>query len=320
MAGGLAMVLSGGGAKGAFQVGVVHELVVNRGVHIDIVAGGSTGATQALGVAQDDVPGLLDAWLRIEGSGSIYKERPLGVVGGFLGEDAIYDAAPLKRLLKGFADEEKLQASGRKLLLGVVNLGTGTYRSIDESVPGIHNWVYASCAMPLFFDPLKTRASDGTEEQWVDGGVRDVTPLSAALQLNPRGVIAVRASPRPQPEAPRTFDNLVEIGLRAVDILQSEVSSNDLEGAALINDLIAAREAQLRALQAEGIGGAQAARILRPLDVQISRYRFAPIRIIEPEEAYSETLEFDPAKIRAAIEAGRRAVEREWEALEPLLS
>ena len=113
MAGGLAIVLSGGGAKGAFQVGVVHELVVNRGVRLDIVAGVSTGAIQALGVAQDDVPGLLDAWLGIKGNGSIYRERPLGVVGGILGEDAIYDAAPLKRLLKGFADEEKLAASGR---------------------------------------------------------------------------------------------------------------------------------------------------------------------------------------------------------------
>src|SRR3546814_11533847 len=106
--------------------------------------------------------------------------------------------------------------------------------------------------MPLFFDPLKTRAGDGTEGQWVDGGVRDVTPLSAALQLNPRGVIAVRASPAPQPGPVRTFGNLIDIGLRAVDILQSEVSANDLAGAALVNDLIAAREAKLRALQADG--------------------------------------------------------------------
>ncbi|MGH6633100.1 MAG: patatin-like phospholipase family protein, partial [Sphingopyxis sp.] len=103
MAGGLAIVLSGGGAKGAFQVGVVHELVVNRGVCLDIVAGVSTGAIQALAVAQDDVPELLDTWLAIRGNSSIYKERPLGVIGGLLGEDALYDTAPLKRLLKGFA-------------------------------------------------------------------------------------------------------------------------------------------------------------------------------------------------------------------------
>src|SRR3546814_3964807 len=144
MAGGLAIVLSGGGAKGAFQVGVVHELVVNRGVRLDIVAGVSTGAIQALGVAQDDVPALLDAWLGIRGNSSIYKTRPLGVVGGLLGEDALYDTGPPKRLLKRFANGTKLRASGRKLLLGVGNLGTGIYRTIDESVPGIHKWVYSN--------------------------------------------------------------------------------------------------------------------------------------------------------------------------------
>ncbi len=68
MAGELAMVLSGGGAKGAFQVGVIHELVVNRGVRIDIVAGVSTGAIQALGTAQDDVPAMLQQWLYIRGN------------------------------------------------------------------------------------------------------------------------------------------------------------------------------------------------------------------------------------------------------------
>jgi len=320
MAGGLAIVLSGGGAKGAFQVGVVHELVVNRGVKLDIVAGVSTGAIQALGVAQDDVPAMLQQWLDIKGNKDIYRERPLGVIAGALGEAALYDARPLRDLLKDFADDARLKASGRKLLLGVVNLGTGAFRSIGETVPGIHNWVYASCAMPVFFDPLKTRGSDGVEEQWVDGGVRNVTPLDAALELNPRGVIAVRASPRPGPGKVRTFPNLIKIGLRAVDILQSEVSANDTANATMINDLIAAREAQLRALEREGINSAQAARILRPLDLQISRYRFAPIRIIEPEQEYSETLEFDPAKIRKAIDAGRAAVDREWEALEPLLS
>lgn len=320
MAGGLAMVLSGGGAKGAFQVGVIHELVVNRGVRIDIVAGVSTGAIQALGTAQDDVPAMLDQWLGIRGNRDIYRERPLGLAGGILGAKSIYDAAPLRKLIRNFADEARLRASGIRMLLGVVNLGTGAFRSIDESVPGIHNWVYASSAMPVFFDPLKTRAADGTEEQWVDGGVRNVTPLEAALELNPRGVIVVRASPKPRPGAVRTYANLIKIGLRAVDILQSEVSINDTANATLINDLIAAREAQFKALEAEGITGAQASRILRPLDLQLSRYRFSPIRIIEPDREYSETLEFDPDKIRAAIEAGRHAVDREWEALEPLLS
>ena len=320
MAGGLAMVLSGGGAKGAFQVGVIDELVTNRGVRVDIIAGVSTGAIQALGTAQDEVPKMVQTWLDIKGNKDIYKERPLGAAGGILGNDALFDAAPLRKLLKDFADDKKLKASGIKLLLGVVNLGTGAFRSINETVPGIHNWVYASSAMPVFFDPLKTKAEDGTEEQWVDGGVRNVTPLDAALELNPRGIIVVRASPKPKLGKVRTFPNLIKIGLRAVDILQSEVSINDTANATLINDLIAAREAQFKALEAEGVTGPQAARILRPLDLQLSKYRFAPIRIIEPEQEFSDTLEFDPVKIRKAIDAGRAAVDREWEALEPLLT
>lgn len=316
MAGELAVVLSGGGAKGAFQVGVLDELINNRGVKIDIAVGTSTGSIQALAVAQDDIPKLLQLWLGIQRNSDIYVKKPLGIVGGIIGADSIYDAKGLRRLLKQNADDNKLQATGKKLRLGVVNLGTGEFRPIHESVPGIHNWVYASCAMPVFFDPLKT--SDGA--QWVDGGVRDVTPLGTALELNPRGVIVVRAGAKARPAAPKKYGNLIEIGLRAVDILQKEVSANDLANAALINDLIAAREAQLRALQAANVDPAEQTAILRPLDVKLAEYRFAPIRIIEPDRDYLDTLQFDPAKIREAIDAGRQAVDREWQAIEPLLT
>lgn len=319
MSGGLALVLSGGGAKGAFQVGVLEELIVHRGVRPDIVVGVSTGAIQALGTAQDDVPGMVEQWLGIRGNRDIYRKKFLGVVGGILGADSLYNAKPLRGLIEDFADEEKLRASGINMLLGVVNLGTGQFRTIDETVPGIANWVYASSAMPVFFEPLVTQAADGTKEQWVDGGVRDVTPLSAALAQKPRGVIVVRASPKPGVGEPRIFPDLIRIGLRAVDILQSEVSINDTAIATLINDLIAAREAQFKELEAQGIGGEEAAAILRPLDMQIADYCFAPIRVIEPDREFSDTLEFDPAKIRAAIAAGRAAVEREWKALEPLI-
>lgn len=315
----IALVLSGGGAKGAFQVGVLDELISNRGVDASIIAGVSTGAIQALAAAQDDIPGLLAQWLSIRGNSSIYLKRGLGVAGGLLGQDAIYNARPLKRLLEDFADDEKLVATGKKLLLGVVNLGTGEYRSIHENTPAIHNWVYASSAMPFFFDPLTTVDANGVKEQWVDGGVRDVTPLSEAMKWNPDGIIVVQTSPRPRPDTPKLYPNLIKIALRAVDILQGEVSRNDTANAALINDLIAAREAQYRVLLQQGISGQAAAEILRPLDLKLSRYNFAPIRMIEPDEEYSETLDFDPENIRRAIDAGRRKVEDEWENIASIL-
>ncbi|MFL6779610.1 MAG: patatin-like phospholipase family protein [Sphingomicrobium sp.] len=320
MAGELAIVLSGGGAKGAFQVGVLDELITNRGVKIDIAVGTSTGSIQALAVAQDDIPKLVQTWSRLRKNSDIYEKRPLGVASALLGSKSIYKAGGLKRMLEDTADDDRLRATGKKLRLGVVNLGTGLFRTIDETVPGIHNWVYASCAMPVFFEPLKTRAADGTEEQWVDGGVRDVTPLGSAMELNPRGIIVVRASPKPEPGTVRTFGDLIQIGLRAVGILQQEVSMNDLANATLINDMIATRGSQFRALEALGISGQQAASILRPLDVQLAKYRFVPNCVIEPEREFMDTLQFEPDKIAEAMAAGRAAVGRMWESIEPLLT
>lgn len=320
MAGGLALVLSGGGAKGAFQVGVLDELIVRRRVRVDIFAGVSTGAIQALGGAQDDVPGLVAAWLALRGDRDVYRDRG-GVIGGLLGNDSIYDASPIRARIRAFADEARLRASGRKLLLGVVSLTSGAYRSIDETTPGIANWVYASAAMPVFFQPLKTRSPDGAEEQWVDGGVRNVTPLDAALEWNPRGVIVALASPlAPTPAPAKRYGAIVSIGLRSVGILQSEVVENDIKNAALINDLIAAREKQAALLARTGLPADRIAQVLAPFDAELARYRFAPIRILAPATEVADTLEFDPARIRAGIEAGRRAVDENWSTLEPLVA
>ena len=316
MTGRLAIVLSGGGAKGAFQVGALDALINTYHVDPKIVVGTSTGAIQALGVAQKDVTKLVDVWSSLKGNKDIYRERG-GVAGSIItGEKALYDASPLRTLLKTFSDAKKLAASDVDLRLGVVSLQSGEFRTIDKTVKDIHNWVYASCAMPVYFDPLET--SD--KQQWVDGGVRDVTPLGAALDLNPTSVLIIRASPTGKSPSDKHFGGLIPIGLRSVNLLQSEVSRNDLANTGLINDMLAARDNLARALQTEGVTGAAAQRILHPLDLQLAKYRFAQVRLIEPTKEYSDTLEFNPAKIRAAMDAGRAAVEQQWPLLEPLVS
>ena len=95
---------------------------------------------------------------------------------------------------------------------------------------------------------------------------------------------------------------------------------NDLANATLINDMIAARGSQFRALEGLGISGQQAASILRPLDVQLAKYRFVPNCVIEPEREFMDTLQFEPDKIAEAMAAGRAAVGRMWESIEPLLT
>ncbi|MEO0440427.1 MAG: patatin-like phospholipase family protein [Pseudomonadota bacterium] len=318
----LAAIMSGGGAKGAFQVGVLDELITNRNVRFDIFSGVSTGAIQAVGGAMNDMPGLLDQWLSIKGNGDIYRKRPFGAVGAVFGADSLYDASKLKRRLIDYADPERLKRSRRKLRVGTVSLATGKYVEIDEKNPDIGQWVYASSAQPPFFQPLKTRDAEDVTEQWVDGGVRNVTPLRSALHLKPRALLVILASPPAPERVPgKTYDNLIEIGLRSVGIQGNEVATNDVGNAMLINDLLAAREAQCRRLMGMGLTTTQISEALAPLDLQLSRYSFAPIRIIAPEPGFDapETLEFKPAKIRAAIDAGRQAVDDQWDSLKLFL-
>lgn len=311
---GLAVVLSGGGAKGAFQVGVLDALITERGVSFDTFVGTSTGAIQALGGAMDDMPGLLAEWQKLKSNDDVYKDGG-GILGGVLGNPSLYNATPIRNRIKAYADEVKLKATGKKLRIGVVSLQTGLFRTINENVPGIANWVYASCAMPVFFGPFVTQDAAGKKEQWVDGGVREVTPLNAAMLENPRAILIVGTSPAKKTASdPKNYGNLIKIGTRAAAIQQSEVSANDAANADLYASLLDARARQSAALTAAGVTGAAAAKILRPLDETIAANRIVPIRVLLPDESPSETLEFDPAKIAAAIAAGRKAVADNWTA------
>lgn len=323
MPGGLAVVLSGGGAKGAFQVGVLDELITVKKVKVDIFAGVSTGAIQALGGAMGDMPGLLKEWLDITGNKSIYKKRVGGAAGAIFGADSIYDAKALRTKLNAYADPAKIRAAKKTLLVGVVSLATGKYQTVDQTNPNIGDWVYASSAQPAFFKPLETRDANGVEEQWVDGGVREIAPLSAALKLKPRAVLVVMASPQKEPPAPgKTYGNLAEIALRAAAIQQQETMENDIGNAMLINDLLGARERQLRALMDANVSAADMAKVMKPLEDELARYAFAPVRVLRPDNSFvpADTLTFDPKKIREAIEAGREAVRQQWATLGLFLS
>jgi NTE family protein len=84
--------------------------------------------------------------------------------------------------------------------------------------------------------------------------------------------------------------------------------------------MLAARDQMFTSLEAAGISATDASRLLLPLDKQLSQYRFAHVRVIEPEEEFSDTLEFDPAKIARAIDAGRAAVDQLWPSIQAMVA
>ena len=153
----------------------------------------------------------------------------------------------------------------------------------------------------------------------VDGGVRNVTPLDAALNERPRAVLVVRASAPAAPKAPKKYDSLLSIGLRAVDILQNEVSINDLKDVNLINQLLNARDRVHLELKALGLADPQIAKAMLPLETAIANYHLIPVKVIEPPENLYDTLDFQPDLIAKAIQMGRDVVNARWTEIEQFL-
>jgi NTE family protein len=183
-----ALVLSGGGAKGSFQIGVMEELILNRNLDFDILCGVSVGALNASFLAQALFdPGhpevslrnlknsfitLRRLWLEeITGNESVYFKRPGGDAGIVLGADSIYDSNPLKKLLNKYLNPKHLAGSNRTSKIQYVSLGTGALKTANNKSPEIIEYVLASGTMPYYFPPVRIK-----KEHLVDGGF-GISPL-----------------------------------------------------------------------------------------------------------------------------------------------
>ena len=293
-------------------MGVLDELVTRRGLNVDLYAGISTGAIQALGAASDRIGDLRAVWEAIEGDRDIYRKRFLGIVGAFIGgADSLYDASPVREKIRAFHDPAALAASGKGLLVGAVGLREGRLHYFDETDPNIAEWVIASSAVPATYQPLVT--SDG--DKWVDGGVRDITPLGAVIDRRPKAILVILASNSREGagRSSKKYDDLVDIGLRAAGILANEVFVNDIAQAARINSLLDARAAQRKVLAGLGLSDADVAAVMAPIEAQVERYRDVPIMLIEPDADFAlpSSTSFAPDEIARTIAHGEAVAARD---------
>jgi hypothetical protein len=168
----LALCLSGGGAKGSYEAGVLYTMnnsTKNINMAYNIITGVSIGAINAgiltnfpIGQEQAMVESLVNRWLSINGSSDVYVEWGGGLITGLLFHGGIYNNDPAVEL-------GHLWITGprqRNITVGSVNLDLGFYGNFDESFgAAIVDAVQASSSVPFFFSP-KTFAG----YSWADGG------------------------------------------------------------------------------------------------------------------------------------------------------
>jgi predicted acylesterase/phospholipase RssA len=175
-----ALVLSGGGAKGAFTAGVVKYLMVELGLQFDLVVGTSTGALIAPLVASQEIANLVHFYENVEQQ-DILKDRPDLLA--FLFSDALNDTKPLQRLInKFFGDRkryERLLQSSTEMFVTVVNMQTGEIEygnQHQDSKSILLKKILASACVPVMMPPVKIG-----RHQYVDGGVKEIAPFSKAI-------------------------------------------------------------------------------------------------------------------------------------------
>jgi len=201
-----ALVLCGGGSRGAYEIGAWQALE-ELGVRLDGVYGTSIGALNAALVARGDVEAARAVWLNLSLEKVMTVEDPEDFaidrmvsnkwdVLPFLVENARHlrmDIGPLSALVRQECDEARIRASG-------MGFGVMTFRvpqmqglpvMLRDMQPGsLPDWIIASAScFPIF--PSKHIGG----QRYIDGGYCDNLPIDMALADGAEEVVAVELHP-----------------------------------------------------------------------------------------------------------------------------
>ena len=195
----LALVLSGGGSKGAYEIGV-YKALKKLGKDIRIVTGTSIGAINGVFVAQRDLKGALKFWNRVNFK-TIYDENEfppleeekiskvyLQYAKGFINEGGL-DIYKMKEMFKDFFKPYSFFNSN--IYYGLVTYNLTKRKPVlitkkDLTDKNIKDYVLASASCYPAFKPYLIN-----NEMHVDGGYYDNLPINLAIDLGATEVIAV---------------------------------------------------------------------------------------------------------------------------------
>lgn len=189
-----AIVLSGGGAKGSYQLGVWKALRKLK-IKYDIVTGTSVGALNGVMMVQGDYKTALKFWSNIDYKLLFNKEFKkvkeniyLTYIKGFISEGGM-DITNLENALDEVFDENKFYSSNVDFGIVVYNLTEKKEEMITKnnvSKEEIKDYIIASATCYPAFKIKKIN-----ETKYIDGGIHDNLPINLAIDLGADKIIAV---------------------------------------------------------------------------------------------------------------------------------
>jgi NTE family protein len=221
----MALVLSGGGAKGAYEAGVAATFV-ERGLPIRLVAGSSAGALNAAMVASGRADRLEAMWRTVTRE-QVYSLRAPLFFAGFLPgwltmlalseTSSLFDPAPLRDLITASLDFDRIRASRVRLLVTATDLARREKRVFDNRSVTVDALMAAS-AVPGLFPPVEV---DGA--LLVDGGLTGRAPVLEALEADAslaRVVVVMSYAPAERGAEPTTMRVALEESFELIMVHQ----------------------------------------------------------------------------------------------------
>lgn len=202
-----ALVLEGGGAKGAYQVGALKYLY-EQGFYIDMVTGTSIGSINGALIAQGDFDKLYEIWSTLKYSDffnlddakfkalarknidmSLIKYMTNKLTGAF--KTGGVDTSRLRTFGENCIDEEKLRASD--IGYGLVTYCVSDMKPIEiyiEDMPKgeLLDYILASSRLPGF----KQELFNG--KYYLDGGVYNNCPVNMVENKGKKNIIIIYAA------------------------------------------------------------------------------------------------------------------------------
>jgi len=203
-----ALVISGGGSKGAFAGGVAQYLLEERQKQYDLFLGTSTGSLLITHLALKKIAKIRKVYTSVT-QNSIFSNCPFtihrkygiatiginhwNVIRNFIhGSNTFGESHNLLHLIRETITPEEFQAiqqSPVKLLVTVSNLSLNRveYKSIDKcTYDDFCEWVWISCNYIPFMSLVR---KNGCE--YADGGLGSMVPIEEAIDRGAREVDAI---------------------------------------------------------------------------------------------------------------------------------
>lgn len=194
-----ALVISGGGSKGAFAGGVAQYLMEELHHDYDLFVGTSTGSLLISHLALDKIQKIKEVYTSVN-QNSIFSNRPFlikktkyggkeigidhfSVLRNFLrGSKTFGESYNLKKLIKETLTEiefNQLKEGAKDVVVTVSNLSLNQveYKSINDfSYDDFCDWIWISCNYVPFMSLVK---KEGCE--YADGGFGSMVPIEEAI-------------------------------------------------------------------------------------------------------------------------------------------